>query len=290
MKNNSDEKKKNGNSKGKEESVTAEAITVIESPRVPDVPMSVSRPPEVVLAEAQQAAKALAAVISGKKKKVMFQGEQYLEFEDWQTVGRFYGVTAKVEKTAYVEYGEARGFEARATAILAPSGLVISAAESICLDDESNWATKPLYQLRSMCQTRACAKALRNVLDWVVVLAGYRPTPAEEMSDLGDRPPIKPPQRTSSRVTTKPSAVSEPEPPQQPESPRRGAIYQQPTERPTAINEKQQRLLFYRVRQSKHSEEFLREFLKQRYGIEHTKDIPVALFNEILGNFGGENG
>jgi hypothetical protein len=32
-----------------------------------------------------------------------------------------------------------------------------------------------------MAQTRACAKALRNVLAWVVVLAGYAPTPAEEM-------------------------------------------------------------------------------------------------------------
>ena len=33
-------------------------------------------------------------------------------------------------------------------------------------------------------QTRACAKALRNVLSWVVVLAGYRPTPAEEMDGV----------------------------------------------------------------------------------------------------------
>jgi len=32
-----------------------------------------------------------------------------------------------------------------------------------------------------MAQTRAGAKALRNVLAWVVVLAGYRPTPAEEL-------------------------------------------------------------------------------------------------------------
>ena len=42
-----------------------------------------------------------------------------------------------------------------------------------------------------MAQTRACAKALRNVLAWVVVLAGYAPTPAEEMdtSDSGvERP------------------------------------------------------------------------------------------------------
>ena len=39
----------------------------------------------------------------------------------------------------------------------------------------------PLFQLSSMAQTRACSKALRNVLAWVVVMAGYKPTPAEEL-------------------------------------------------------------------------------------------------------------
>ena len=33
-----------------------------------------------------------------------------------------------------------------------------------------------------MAQTRACAKALSNLFKWVVVLAGYKPTPAEEMT------------------------------------------------------------------------------------------------------------
>src|SRR5207245_1234555 len=32
----------------------------------------------------------------------------------------------------------------------------------------------------------ACAKALRLVFGWVVVLAGYKPTPAEEMQSLID--------------------------------------------------------------------------------------------------------
>jgi hypothetical protein len=41
----------------------------------------------------------------------------------------------------------------------------------------------PLYQLASMAQTRANAKVMRNVLSWVAVLAGYKPTPAEEMQD-----------------------------------------------------------------------------------------------------------
>ncbi|MEI6309908.1 MAG: hypothetical protein WCP58_09740 [bacterium] len=139
--------------------------------------------PEEVLAGAQWAAAALERVVAGKSRKVVLNGEQYLEFEDWQTVGRFYGVTAEVVWARFVQCGSAQGFEARAVVHALTSGEVLSAAEAVCLSDEPMWSPRPLYQLKSMAQTRACAKALRNVLAWVVVLAGYRPTPAEEMSD-----------------------------------------------------------------------------------------------------------
>lgn len=155
--------------------------------------MTVARPPEQVLAEARTAAMALADVVSKKKKPVIMNGEQYLEFEDWQTVGRFYGVTAKIISTQFIDYGSVQGFEARAVAIRS-DGLEVSAAEAMCLNDERNWKDKPLFQLRSMAQTRACAKALRNVLAWVVVLAGYRETPAEEIQDMAQKPNITPPQ------------------------------------------------------------------------------------------------
>jgi hypothetical protein len=141
----------------------------------------VARPPSEVLADARKAAIALQDVVSKKRNPVIFNKEQYLEFEDWQTVGRFYGVTAKVMHTEFIDYGSVQGFEARAVAIRA-DGMEISSADAMCLNDEPNWAKKPLFQLRSMAQTRACSKALRNVLAWVVVLAGYIPTPAEEMT------------------------------------------------------------------------------------------------------------
>jgi hypothetical protein len=147
--------------------------------------LAISRAPELVLEEAQKAAQAIKKVIEAKPKKVQFQGKTYLQFEDWQTLGRFYGVTAIVRNTKFTEFGDGdmkvSGFEATAEALLVSTNQVVSSAEALCLDDEKNWKGKPLFQLKSMAQTRACAKALRNVLAWVVVLAGYAPTPAEEM-------------------------------------------------------------------------------------------------------------
>lgn len=173
--------------------------------------LAISRPPDVVLTEARKAASALGDVIRGKAKPVMFNGEQYLEFEDWQTVGRFYGVAAKVVSTCPVQFGDVMGFEARAV-VVRPDGAEISAADSMCLNDEPNWKQKPLFQLRSMAQTRACAKALRNVLAWVVVLAGYKPTPAEEMDGVrgfsrptGDRPPVSQPKPANKPAETTPT-------------------------------------------------------------------------------------
>lgn len=153
------------------------------------------RKPEEVLVEAQQAAAALQQRIAGKKKPVVFNGEQYVEADDWQMVAHFFGYSAKVTSTDYVEFGDVVGFKAEADLVHEASGRVVSHAVAFCLDDEDNWGERnkyrdgrivgtvstPSFQLASMAQTRACAKACRNKLAWVVSLAGYRPTPAEEM-------------------------------------------------------------------------------------------------------------
>lgn len=174
----------------------------------------VMRDPSVVLAEAKKAAQALMEVVKLKPNPVKFNGQQYLEYEDWQTVAKFYGITAKVTRTNFIDFGGVKGFEAAADAVRS-DGIVISSAEAMCLNDEDNWSTRtkygwndatkkkekigdvavPLFQLKSMAQTRACAKALRNVLAWVVVLAGFQPTPADEMTGdehNGKQKPTKP--------------------------------------------------------------------------------------------------
>ena len=142
--------------------------------------------PEKVLNFARKAATALTGIIQQKKHKVIINKEQYLEFEDWQTIARFYGTTVGIEWTKpRFQEGTTNniilGYEAKA--IVYKNGQIISSAEASCLRNETNWKTKPEFQLKSMVQTRAMAKALRNVFAWVVVLAGFKPTPAEEMNE-----------------------------------------------------------------------------------------------------------
>jgi hypothetical protein len=162
------------------------------------------RDPTQVLENAKVAAKALVTVLSQKKHPVIMNGEQYLEFEDWQTAGQFYGYSVKTEDALPVEVNGVQGAKAKALLISMKTGEVEGGAEAYCMRDEEKWNTRPKYeyqgegkdrkrvklgdepvpwfQLASMAQTRAGAKAFRNRLAWVVVLAGYKPTPAEEMT------------------------------------------------------------------------------------------------------------
>jgi hypothetical protein len=59
--------------------------------------------------------------------------------------------------------GQQFGWEARVEA-RTRSGELVGAAESQCTRDENTWAKRDDYALRSMAQTRATSKALRQPL------------------------------------------------------------------------------------------------------------------------------
>lgn len=138
--------------------------------------------PEQQLEFAQKASKALMKVVESKPNKVIINGKQYLEYSSWQTLARFFGATAGTEWTKPIldNTGKVVGYEARA--FVNQHGEVISAAEASCMRSEKNWANSEEFAIKSMAQTRAAAKALRNAFGWVAELAGYASTPAEEMT------------------------------------------------------------------------------------------------------------
>ena len=72
------------------------------------------------------------------------------------------------------------GWEARVEARTI-DGRTVGSAEAMCTRHEANWRSRDDYALRSMAQTRATSKALRQPLGFVITLAGFDPTPAEEI-------------------------------------------------------------------------------------------------------------
>lgn len=136
-----------------------------------------------ILKTSSENAKELMALVTTNKWAVDIKGKRYLQVEAWQTLGKFYGLTARTsdEGVKYIEYGTAKGFEAKAEIVNELTGAVIGGATGICMDDEANkrgWAN---YALSGMAQTRAISRAYRQMLSFVAVTAGYEATPFEEM-------------------------------------------------------------------------------------------------------------
>lgn len=136
---------------------------------------------EEIVKHGRDCAKILKKIVDANPNKVMINGKQYLCYHDWQTIAKFYNMSVGTDwiKPIMVK-DELFGFEAKSY-VIDQSGKTVSSAISSCAKDEQFWAGKPDFQLRSMAQTRASVKALRNVFAWIVVLANYSPTPAEEM-------------------------------------------------------------------------------------------------------------
>jgi hypothetical protein len=126
-------------------------------------------------------------IIRTKNLSARIGQSNHVLVEGWCLLGAMLGVFPQTVWTRPVMEGDEKvGWEARVEA-RTRDGALVGAAEAECLRSERTWKSRDDYALRSMAQTRATSKALRQPLGFVVSLAGYNPTPAEEMQS--DEPP-----------------------------------------------------------------------------------------------------
>lgn len=144
--------------------------------------------PVAILAHATAQANALAQVIEQKHLYATINNRKHVLLEGWTTLGALVGVFAVPVWTRPIEdNGERIGWEARVEA-RTMAGQIVGAAEAECLTTERHWGERDDYALRSMAQTRASSKALRLPLGFIMTLAGFDATPADEMPREDARP------------------------------------------------------------------------------------------------------
>ena len=144
--------------------------------------------PADFVAKSQEYAKALVDVVETQNLFALIQGKKYVTFEGWQLLGSMLptAITPQTEWTTELRdeaTGETLGYKTRVVA-KDVNGNERGAAESVCMYAERNWNGKDANALMSMAQTRASSKALRMALSSIVKLAGYEPTPKEEMDGV----------------------------------------------------------------------------------------------------------
>lgn len=148
--------------------------------------------PVEVVQRATDVANALADVIRAKGLSQNIQGKDHVLVEGWQLLGVMLGVTAVCVETVPVEGGYKATVEARTA-----DGRIVGRADALCTKAEKRgpWKNADDYARLSMAQTRATSKALKGPLGFIVSLAGYAATPAEEMTfAVPDNPAARAPE------------------------------------------------------------------------------------------------
>lgn len=148
--------------------------------------------PESITKKAVAIAEQVGGVIEAKGLAQRISNRSYIRAEGWQMLGGLMGLTAVTDWTKPIPpnwdgKGRPYGWEARCE-IRTLDGRIVGVGEASCMRDESNWADRDDYALRSMAQTRALGKAYRLAVGYIATLAGYEATPAEEMSGTVNAP------------------------------------------------------------------------------------------------------
>jgi len=126
-------------------------------------------------------AKILKEHIVKNKLYVPIAQKNYVMVEGWQFAGGLLGLFPRI--TEVKELGSGKWMTK--AEIIDKNDKTISIGYAICSKEELKKKSFDEYAILSMAQTRAIGKAYRNLIGWVMKLAGYESTPSEEMISGG---------------------------------------------------------------------------------------------------------
>ncbi|KKK61123.1 hypothetical protein LCGC14_3017460, partial [marine sediment metagenome] len=147
--------------------------------------MGVVLTPAELTANATEQARLLMDIVQKTKCFQQIGGKIYLQVEAWETIGAFNLVHAETEwvRPLTDAAGETVGYEAKVN--LMKHGEIVGGAVMPCFFTENACQGKSgdakHKASMSAAQTFAESKAYRMNYAFVAILAGYQPTPAEEM-------------------------------------------------------------------------------------------------------------
>ena len=130
------------------------------------------------------------------------KGKNYVNVEGWQIAGAFTGTFPKVEKVEDLSQGNTYKYRAEVS-LRDKDDNVVGFGVAICTNKESGKTNFDEYAVASMAQTRAVGKAYRMKIGWLLKVAGYETTPAEEMDAIVSEAEVVEPKEPSHKVDFK---------------------------------------------------------------------------------------
>lgn len=139
-------------------------------------------------AEMTKMAVVLKSHVVGHKLYSNIKGKNYAHVEGWQFAGGMLGIMPLITEVIDVSKTGETKWKATCEIVSMKDGKVMGRGFAVCSSKEGSKKSFDEYAILSMAQTRAIGKAYRNLIGWVMKLAGYEATPSEEMHKVGETP------------------------------------------------------------------------------------------------------
>ena len=143
---------------------------------------------------ATRIAKPLKDIIESQGLSKAYGGGQnkHVFLEGWNILGTMLGLHAYTEDTYEVELKNTKRGASKIIAYESivsirdnnTNSIIFGRSTNMCTNEEKGRTEHARYAIRSMAESRTTGKAWRNALAWVMKMAGYATTPAEEMENL----------------------------------------------------------------------------------------------------------
>ena len=126
--------------------------------------------------------KMMKKIITENNYFTVISGKNYVNVEGWTIAGAFAGLNCIIEEVKDLSSLQEKEIKWSAKAVIYNrKGQAVGVGYAVCSNKEAKKKSFDEYAVLSMAQTRAIGKAYRNKIGWIMKLAGYDTTPAEEM-------------------------------------------------------------------------------------------------------------
>lgn len=113
------------------------------------------------------------------------KGKKYIHIEGWQFALQSMGLFPLIKEVKDISDGSTVKWFVEAEILNIKTNQIMGKGFALCSSKESSKKAFDEYAILSMAQTRAIGKASRNLVGWIMKLAGYEGTPSEEMTKFG---------------------------------------------------------------------------------------------------------
>jgi hypothetical protein len=125
--------------------------------------------------------KELKGFVVGQKLYSNIKGKNFVQVEGWQFAGGALGMNAVIDSCVRLERKDEIAYEA--WSFVYSGDRIVTKGYAMCSNKEKGKESFDEYAIASMAQTRAIGKSYRGLLGWLMKMAGYEGTTAEEMDE-----------------------------------------------------------------------------------------------------------